>query len=151
MSALLAAFGWLLELVRRYRVRAHRAEFWLPQGELPEDSGFTRTGTVTVDTVTCLFINVTNLSPRREVEVTHVWVETDPPTQVLNPDRPLPARLRLDESWETWIELSRLPGDLQEVERQARVRLSNGTVLKSRLSRDVPPAGYVPGAGRWSR
>ncbi len=30
------------------------------------------------------FIKVTNLSPQREVELTHLWFETDPPTQILN-------------------------------------------------------------------
>ena len=37
------------------------------------------------------FIKVTNLSPQREVEISHLWFETDPPTQILNPVRPLPA------------------------------------------------------------
>ena len=55
------------------------------------------------------FIVVTNLSRQREVEVTHVWFETTPRLDVLNPDRPLPKRLKLDEQWATWIPVSQVP------------------------------------------
>jgi len=139
MGLLLTAFGWVLEWVRRIRVRAHRAAFF--RGT--EDAA-TSVRTMSAQRLPCLFINVTNLSPRREVEITHVWVATEPQVQVLNPSRPLPARLRLDESWETWIELSRLPAVPDELEHLARIRLSNGKVLKSRRG-DPPPAGFVPG------
>lgn len=47
------------------------------------------------------FINATNLSPMREVEVTHIWFEGDGQIAVLQDDRPLPKRLKLDETWET--------------------------------------------------
>jgi hypothetical protein len=92
------------------------------------------------------FIKVTNLSPKREVEVTHIWFETKPPVQLVNPSRPLPARLRLDETFETWILVSAVPAE-QGVERLVRVQLSNGKIVKSRLNKNVPPVGHVAGPG----
>jgi len=97
----------------------------------------------------CLFINVTNLSSKRDVEVTHVWVETDPQVSVLNLDRPLPKRLKSDESWETWVPLDLLPSDQREIAVYlGRVQLSNGRIFRSVHRRTVPPAGFVPGAQR---
>jgi hypothetical protein len=63
---------------RRVRVRVHR--------------GF-RTGSPAQH----FFVTVTNRSKSREIEITHVWFETTPRADVLNPDQPLPARLRPDE------------------------------------------------------
>jgi hypothetical protein len=92
------------------------------------------------------FINVTNISPRREVEITHLWFETNPPTQILNPVRPLPARLRLDETFETWIPVADVP-TVDDLEGMVRVQLSNGKVVKARLNKGVPPTGYIGGPG----
>jgi hypothetical protein len=88
------------------------------------------------------FIKVTNAPPKRAVEVTHIWFETKPPVHVLNPHRPLSARLRLDETFETWILVAEVP-DEEGVEYLGRVRLSSGKVVKSRLHKDVPPVGYA--------
>lgn len=112
---------------RRVRVLVH-------QGVFPPDSAVH------------LFIKVTNLSQRREVEITHIWLATQPPVYVLNPDRALPARLRLDETFETWIPAADLP-DAIGVERLGRVLLSNGKVVKSRWNKRVPPVGNVAGSG----
>jgi hypothetical protein len=49
--------------------------------------------------VVCM--KVTNLSPQREVEITHVWYQGEPPVHLLGSR--LPARLRLDETWEECI------------------------------------------------
>ncbi len=57
-------------------------------------------------TIPYYFVNVTNLSRDREIEVTHAWFDVEPPLHVLRAERPLPVRLRCDESWETWIELA---------------------------------------------
>lgn len=136
--------SWLVELVgpglwladhlrgwqqrrRNVRVLVHRAVF-LPSS--PEH----------------FFVKVTNLSPAREIEVTHVWFQTEPPVHVFNHDRPLPARLRLDETYETWCPVVSVP-EIANVERLGRVRLSNGKVVKARLHKGVPPAGYVAGRG----
>lgn len=92
------------------------------------------------------FINVTNLSPKREVEVTRVWFATSPDVEVFNPARPLPKRLRCDESWETWIPVSQLPSlDIPYVGRRARVQLSSGKTISSIDRKNVPPYGNVPG------
>lgn len=94
-----------------------------------------------------LFVKVTNLSRSREVEITHLWFDTEPPVHVLNQNRPLPARLRLDETFETWIPVGAVP-DVENVERLGRVRLSNGKTVKSRPNKAIPPLGYVAGPGR---
>ena len=91
-----------------------------------------------------LFVNVVNLSHDREIEITHVWFDVEPRVDVLLADRPLPARLRPDESWEAWVEAGKVSHVVQP-ERRARVRLSSGRVVKSRLSSNVPPRGFVPG------
>src|SRR5262249_24836147 len=49
------------------------------------------------------FVNVANLSKIRELEITHVWCDTDPRIVVTQNERPLPKRLKPDESWATWI------------------------------------------------
>ena len=90
------------------------------------------------------FIWVTNLSSKREVEITHIWFQTNPRKDVLNPERPLPKRLQLDERWETWIPVADVPTE-DDLERKVRVQLSNGKVVKSRLNKDVPPTGHVAG------
>ena len=94
----------------------------------------------------CYFVNVTNTSHQREIEVTHVWFDVEPVQHAMPPDRPLPKRLRLDETWETWVETDRLPADLHErAFTLARARLSTGAVVKSRQNPTVPSAGLVPG------
>jgi hypothetical protein len=92
------------------------------------------------------FMKVVNLSPNREIEITHIWFDTNPRVDNLNHDRPLPARLRTDESFETWMPVAALP-DVPDVELLGRVRLSSGKTVKSRLNKKVPPVGYVAGAG----
>ena len=122
---------WLFKIIglkQSVRVLCHRA-FFLPNG--PE----------------CYFINVTNLSPQRDAELTHVWIERGNKIHVLNPSRPLPQRLRPEETWETWIEVGRLPIPVREdAFKLARVRLSNGRIIKSKKNENVPTAGYVPGS-----
>ncbi len=95
----------------------------------------------------CYFVNVTNLSLSRHVQITHVWFKCEPEVHVLNPERPLPRLLRPEESWETWIEADKLPHSMgDQVYTMARVRLSNGRIFKSKLNEDVPSAGFVPGS-----
>jgi hypothetical protein len=95
----------------------------------------------------CYFINLTNLSPRRTLEITHIWYEDEthhiPVHQAL---RPLPVRIDTDQSWETWIEAMELParyrGDAFE---RFRARISTGRVFASQQNFDVPPIGSVSG------
>jgi hypothetical protein len=94
----------------------------------------------------CLFINVTNLTRTREIEITHVWLETDPRFDVLNLDRPLPKRLKPDETWETWVPLELVPnGQREAVLSLGRIQLSNGRILRTVHRSRVPAAGFVPG------
>lgn len=116
---------------RRVRVLVHRA-FLLSEQPPPE----------------CFFVNVTNLG-QRDVEVTHLWFDTKPPVYVLHAQRPLPVRLKPDQPWEAWVPLSDIPAGPERAMTLARVRLSNGKVIKSRPNRGVPDAGFVPGAGAY--
>jgi hypothetical protein len=94
----------------------------------------------------CFFLNVTNLSRTREIEITHIWFDTTPQISALEPDRPLPKRLKPDESWETWIDVARLPAESRESAfRLGRLRVSTGAVIKSKKNANVPPQGTVPG------
>src|SRR6185436_2187986 len=73
------------------------------------------------------FFNATNLSKDREIELTHVWLASSPPIAALQPERPLPKRLKPDETWETWIFADAIPPELHEsVASLARARLSTG-------------------------
>jgi hypothetical protein len=117
----------IISLKQSLRVLCHRA-FFLPNG--PE----------------CYFINVTNLSLGRDAVVTHVWIESGDQIQILNPSRTLPRRLGPEDTWETWIEVGRLPISIREnAFTLARVRLSNGRVIKSKKNENVPTSGYVAG------
>lgn len=118
----------IVGLIQHVKVRVHKA--YLRPNNVP-----------------CYFVNVTNMSLKRHAEVTHIWFECDGKVNVINPMRPLPKRLRPEESWETWIEVDKLPSSLGDtVYTLARVRLSNGSTLKSQLNKDVPSEGYIPGA-----
>ena len=112
---------------RRIRLTVHKAFFEISDQE-------------------CFFINVTNISRTREIEITHVWFDLNPQVPVINKDRVLPKRLKPDETWETWIGVNSVPtATIDEVFKLARVRLSNGTIIKSRKNNNVPVRGTVPG------
>jgi hypothetical protein len=92
------------------------------------------------------FVNVTNLYSDRDVEITHVWFEGPPRVDVMRSDRPLPARLRPYESWETWQLLETIPEAVRHNPfTLARVRLSTGAIIQSSENIGVPPHGFVPG------
>jgi hypothetical protein len=92
------------------------------------------------------FVKVTNRSPRRPITITHVWFDTTPQVDLVNPERPLTKTLGLDEQWETWIPVSELHG-AENVETLARVVLANNPKrpIKSRLNKHVRPYGEVAG------
>lgn len=95
----------------------------------------------------CHFINITNLSSSRVVEVTHVWYEDEAHhIPIVQAQRALPVRLDLDQSWETWIETSNLPAaHRDDAASRFRVRVSSGAVFASVANTTVPPVGVVPG------
>ena len=112
---------------RRLRVRVHRA--FLGTGE------------------ECFFVNLTNRSSTRDLEVTHVWFQTGRhQIQVLQPQRPLPKRLKPDESWETWLPVVALPEPFRPVALTlVRAQLSSGAVVMSDPNRNVLDSGFVAG------
>jgi hypothetical protein len=117
--------------LRRLRVLVHRAVFLSDSGLPVSDEQ--------------LFVKVTNSSDSREVSITHIWLDTTPQIDLLNSARPLPARLQPDETFETWAPVAVLP-NVAGLEQLVRVKLSNGTTVKSRLNKDVRPVGHVAGA-----
>ena len=130
---------WVLDTLRgvnqrrrKVLVLVHTAVFLSPEGQPASPPQY--------------FIKVTNLSQKREVEVTHVWFEAKTPFHYLNQHRPLPARLKLDQTYETWVPVSVVP-PIAQPELAVRVKLSSGAVIKSRLNKDVPPVGHVAGGG----
>jgi hypothetical protein len=131
-SDLIALLIWFADLVtgrRHVRVLVHRA-FFLPGPPPPW----------------YYFVKVVNRSLRREIEITHIWFDTDPQVDIMNPDRPLPAHLRPDQTFETWKLVSEVP-DAAHVERLVRVQLSSGKIVKSRLNKKVRPFGHVARPG----
>jgi serine/threonine-protein kinase len=94
-----------------------------------------------------LFINATNLSQSLELEITHIWIEGNPKIHVMNGERPLPKRLKPQETWETWIDIWQLPGDVlnDRLHISVRARLSTGEVISAVLNDDVPEQGFIPG------
>jgi hypothetical protein len=89
------------------------------------------------------FVKVVNLS-QSEIQITHLWFDTDPVMHILNDARPLPTRLHPSETFETWAPVAALP-DVPNIEQLGRVLLSSGQIIKSQPNVDVPPVGYVAG------
>ena len=93
-----------------------------------------------------VFLKVVNMTRGRDIEITHVWWETQPQYHVINHERPLPIRLVPLETWETWVPLAEIANiDSKQIYRLGRVRLSSGETLKTKRNRDVPPFGAVAG------
>ena len=121
-------FGGLVQ-IRKVRATMHKAYF---------------TGT---DPLVCAyFFNITNLS-KREIEVTHVWMDCRGKCISADPhERPLPKRFKPDEVWETWIEFEKLPSWIHDNPiPHGRVRLSTGRIIKTRRKKNIPSKGSVPG------
>jgi hypothetical protein len=123
------ARGWQ-QRRRRVRVLVHRGIF------LPAPPEYN-------------FMKVVNLSPSREIEITHVWFDTNPPVHIDNRARPLPVRLRLDETFETWVPVAAVP-DAPNVERLGGVLLSaarsSSRDATRRSRRWAPWPGQGPGS-----
>jgi hypothetical protein len=115
----------------------------MPEGKLRltvHSAYFAATGTQ------CFFVNATNISLQWDLEITHVWFATNPEVYVTNPDRPLPRRLKPQESWETWVRTTAIPrAALEQTYTLARARLSTGEIIESIENIGVPKYGTVPG------
>ncbi len=126
-NALTGIFWKGFDLQRKVRFTVHRAVFFKNGNE-------------------CFFLNVTNLSPSKEIEITHLWFEGERQFAVTQKDRPLPKRLKPDETWETWIKTSEIPLEIRNAPfEKARLRISTGKVLKSKENISVPSSGSVSG------
>ncbi|MEV4601899.1 hypothetical protein AB0K15_31420 [Amycolatopsis sp. NPDC049253] len=147
LSAPLAATVDLFLRRRRAEVLVHRGHFLdnssppVTGAPSPAGDGYPAADPVAEQ----LFVKIVNRS-RVDLEVTHVWFATKPPVQLLNDGRRLPARLRPDETYETWVPAAALPPQ-PNLEKLARVRLSVGRTVKSRANKNVPPFGYAAGGG----
>jgi hypothetical protein len=83
----------------------------------------------------CWFITATNIASDEPVEITAVWFECAPRRFVERRQRRLPVTLRPGETWDTWIEVEKLPDDVREnAHSLARVRVGTGTVLTPQLA-----------------
>jgi hypothetical protein len=89
------------------------------------------------------YIGVTNGSRERDIVVTHIWLDTTPRVDVIDPD--LPVRLRYSARWETALPVDRVPPGTVDVEWLARCIVTpDDKVIKSRPRLNVPPIGTVP-------
>jgi hypothetical protein len=123
---------WLIDFVDRLRqrrldvrLRIHRAWF----ASDPERGE-------------CYFLNLQNLSPEREITVTHVWIASEPPVHATA--KQLPARLKPLAQWETWVPVASVPEGTDNVEHLGRARLGDDREVEAVPRTDVPPVGYVP-------
>jgi hypothetical protein len=122
---LLSLLGELGQRFRRVSVSAHRGYF---AGQ-PEEQ---------------IFVTVTNLSEKKEIEVVRVWLNTIPSVEVLA--QQLPKRLKTDESWATWLPVASVSSlELPYAEYRLKVRLSSGKEVRSVRTKNPAPMGYVPG------
>jgi len=92
------------------------------------------------------FVNVVNRSRNRDIEITHVWFDTNPVVNVIQPERPLSKRLKPDGSWECWWPVADpILAMTPDVEHLARVLITGRRrPVRSSLRKHVPSAGYVP-------
>jgi hypothetical protein len=59
------------------------------------------------------YIRITNASRDRDIVVTQVWIESDPPVPVEDTD--LPVRLQYSDPWETSVPVEDVPAAPEEV------------------------------------
>jgi len=79
----------------------------------------------------CYFIALRSAA-EVDVLVTQVWFECEPRAFVDRRQRRLPKVLAAGETWETWLEVHKLPEGVRDrAQELARVRLASGTVLKA--------------------
>jgi hypothetical protein len=118
------------------KLTVHRAEL---QGPMASFGG----GEVISITTDGYFITITNASRDRDIVVTHVWINSDPPVHVHDTD--LPVRLKHSARWETSVPVRKVPADPDEIPWLARCLVApDDKVVKSRPRRNVPPFGTVP-------
>lgn len=91
------------------------------------------------------FVKVINLT-KDDLEITHVWFKTNPEIHIIKQERPLPFRLKPNETWETWIKAENIPEKMKKRPfDKVRVMLSNGKIYSSKKNNNVPSMGNVAG------
>jgi len=91
------------------------------------------------------FIIITNLTLDREIEITHIWFNSNPKVHVIRDDRLLPKKLKPNETWDTWLPVNKLPsGYHPHAFTMVRVRLSNGSLAYSEQNLTPPEKEIVP-------
>jgi hypothetical protein len=89
------------------------------------------------------YVGVVNRSHERDIVVTHVWFDTEPPLHVHDPD--LPKRLAYDARWETPVPTEQVAGPRDQVPYLARCLIEpDDKIIKSHQRENVPPYGRVP-------
>ncbi len=111
---------------RRIRVLVHRANVEESQKE-------------------AFFITITNMTLDREIEITNVWFNSSPKIQVVHEDKKLPKVLKPNETWDTWMYVSKLASAYHRYAfTMVRVRLSNGSLAYSERNLNPVEKGAVP-------
>jgi hypothetical protein len=89
------------------------------------------------------FIKIINATCDVDVEVTHVWYESETGTvDILS--APLPRRLKPSETYETWVPVSDIP-EHEDSFQHFRVIVSTGEMFTSQQNVNVRPCGFVAG------
>jgi hypothetical protein len=89
------------------------------------------------------YVGVVNRSRERDIVVTHVWFDTEPPLHINDPD--LPRRLAYDARWETPVPTANVAAPRDRAPFLARCQIEpDDKIIKSRPRENVPPFGRVP-------
>jgi hypothetical protein len=89
------------------------------------------------------YIGIVNRSRDRDIVVTHIWIDADPPLHVHDPD--LPRRLAYDARWETPVPTDQAAAPRDQVPYLVRCQIEpDDKIIKSRPRENVPPYGRVP-------
>ncbi|MCK9414449.1 MAG: hypothetical protein M0Q53_19260 [Prolixibacteraceae bacterium] len=89
------------------------------------------------------FIKITNTTRESDIEITHVWYESDNFSVDILAAK-LPKRLKPFETHETWIPVAKIL-DHVNVYQNFRVVISSGEVFTSQQNMSVRPFGFVAG------
>jgi hypothetical protein len=138
ISPSLALVRWaraLHQSRRKVKLTIHRADLARTHAFVGDDVIGSRTDSY--------FITVKNASRDRDIVVTHIWIETEPPVHIQ--DSALPVRLQYSAPWETSIPVKNVPDDPGKVPWLVRCQLSpDDKVVKSKPRENVPVFGNVP-------
>ena len=113
-----------------------------PQPQLPAVRVLVHRAYFVSNPMEYFFIKIVNVTAGSDVEVTHVWYQNGARVDILI--RPLPVRLRPNQTWETYVPTRSIPDDLDVFEK-FHAMTSIGQVFASEHNKDVPSVGYVAG------